>query len=31
MTYYPCHQVATAMNLDISQLQLGMEHGKKND
>lgn len=30
-THYPFHQLATAMNLDISQLKLGMKHGKKND
>lgn len=29
ITHYAHHQLATAMNLDISQLKLDIEHGKK--
>ena len=29
ITHYPRHQLATAMNLDISQLKFDIEHGKK--
>ena len=29
IAHYACHQLATAMNLDISQIKLDIEHGKK--